>query len=179
MFTITNLLLVIILTLVAYMHVVRRRNKSMPPGPPCFPVVGSLPYLGLNAQRSFRDLAARYGPVLYLKIGSCWTVVLNNYATVEEVIFYCCCCARACEWLTRQAGEQMFLCFRESSDISASPQHVYFAKGGCRQSGAGRNVSHLFLSSCRRSLSSRPSSAGASTTSSPICSPTTAAASST
>ena len=75
--------------LITWMYIynlrIKRKNKLMPPGPPCLPVVGSLPFLGWNGQKSFKGLSDKYGPIIYLKIGRYWTVVLNNYDVVEEV----------------------------------------------------------------------------------------------
>lgn len=83
---ITSLLFLITVLLFEFNRRIRCSNKGKPPGPPCFPVVGSLPFLSINGQKSFRDLALRYGPVFYLKIGSSWTVVLNSFDSVEEAL---------------------------------------------------------------------------------------------
>lgn len=82
---ITSVLFFITIFLFEFNRRIKCCNKGKPPGPPCFPVVGSLPYLSINGQKSFRDLALKYGPVIYLKIGSSWTVVLNSFDSVEEV----------------------------------------------------------------------------------------------
>ena len=84
---VTSVLFLITALLFEYNRRIKCFNKGKPPGPPCFPVVGSLPFLSLNGQKSFRDLALRYGSVFYLKIGSSWTVVLNDFDSIEEVKF--------------------------------------------------------------------------------------------
>ncbi|CAM0878128.1 unnamed protein product [Alopecurus aequalis] len=62
-------------------------NKRRPPGPRCFPFIGSLHHL-LTAQPqvALRDLANKHGPVMYLRLGQVDAVVISSPATAQEVL---------------------------------------------------------------------------------------------
>jgi hypothetical protein len=44
------------------------KGTSRPPGPPNWPIVGSLFYLRKSFHRSVEDLAKKYGPIMYLRL---------------------------------------------------------------------------------------------------------------
>ncbi|XP_024531689.1 cytochrome P450 71A1-like [Selaginella moellendorffii] len=60
-------------------------SKSVPPGPPSFPIVGSLFSLRQPLHRHFSELSKRYGPLIYLKIGTVPFLVVNDARTAEVV----------------------------------------------------------------------------------------------
>ncbi|TVU30767.1 hypothetical protein EJB05_22405, partial [Eragrostis curvula] len=59
-----------------------------PPGPSGLPLVGSIHHLLLTSQphAAFRDLAAKHGPVMYLRLGQTDTVVVSSAAAAQEVL---------------------------------------------------------------------------------------------
>lgn len=62
-------------------------EKSLPPGPTGWPVVGSLYSLGprnIPACRRFAALAAKYGALMFLRMGSRPTVVISDSTTAKE-----------------------------------------------------------------------------------------------
>ncbi|XP_022144632.1 cytochrome P450 76A2 [Momordica charantia] len=68
----------------------RRRGAAeetgqLPPGPPRWPVVGNLPQLGWSAHESFTKLAAKYGPIMSLHLGSMSTVVISSSEAAREM----------------------------------------------------------------------------------------------
>jgi len=61
------------------------RARDFPPGPPCFSVLGSLPYLDVrNLSRSFNKLKDKYGEVFSIFIGTKPVVVLNTPEVIKE-----------------------------------------------------------------------------------------------
>ncbi|MED6145793.1 hypothetical protein PIB30_028553 [Stylosanthes scabra] len=55
-----------------------RNRKVLPPGPRGWPVVGALPLLGNMPHVTLSELAKKYGPVMYLKMGSNNMVVASS-----------------------------------------------------------------------------------------------------
>ncbi|CAL5007096.1 unnamed protein product [Urochloa decumbens] len=62
-------------------------KRRRPPGPRNLPLIGSLPHL-LNSQPhiALRDLAKKYGPVMFLRMGQIDTVVISSPAAAQEVL---------------------------------------------------------------------------------------------
>eukprot|EP00088_Acartia_fossae_P043927 TRINITY_DN4649_c0_g2_i1.p1 TRINITY_DN4649_c0_g2~~TRINITY_DN4649_c0_g2_i1.p1 ORF type:complete len:489 (+),score=168.74 TRINITY_DN4649_c0_g2_i1:31-1497(+) len=61
------------------------RPRDFPPGPPCFGVLGSLPYLDVrNLTRSFNKLTDKYGDVFSIFIGTKPVVVINTPEAIKE-----------------------------------------------------------------------------------------------
>eukprot|EP00253_Pinus_taeda_P003760 PITA_03760 len=56
----------------------RWSSVRYPPGPYPWPVVGNLHQLRLPAHRFFKGLADKYGPILFLRLGSVPTVVVSS-----------------------------------------------------------------------------------------------------
>jgi cytochrome P450 len=62
-------------------------KKRRPPGPPCLPFIGSLLHLLTSkAPVVLRDLARKYGPVMYLRLGQVDHVVISSPAAAQEVL---------------------------------------------------------------------------------------------
>ncbi|TVU01138.1 hypothetical protein EJB05_53416, partial [Eragrostis curvula] len=63
-------------------------KKRRPPGPLNLPFVGSLlEFLrGSSPQVALRDLANKYGPVMFLRMGQVFTVVISSPAAAQEVL---------------------------------------------------------------------------------------------
>ena len=58
--------------LVTYLYFSTRRPKNFPPGPPAFPIIGSLPYISTDPNeyiKSFREMHEKYGNIIGLKLG--------------------------------------------------------------------------------------------------------------
>ncbi|KDP26150.1 hypothetical protein JCGZ_22831 [Jatropha curcas] len=60
-------------------------NKNRPPGPPGWPLVGNIFYLGTLAHRILYEHKFKYGPVLRLRIGSMDTVVIQSAKAAMEL----------------------------------------------------------------------------------------------
>lgn len=62
-----------------------RNCKLRPPGPPAWPIFGNFFDLGNMPHQSLYKLRAKYGPVLWLKLGSVNTVVIQSAKAANEM----------------------------------------------------------------------------------------------
>ncbi|GLJ32451.1 hypothetical protein SUGI_0652940 [Cryptomeria japonica] len=74
-----------LLVALAYLISKSRRNR-LPPGPQGWPVVGSLALLGTMPHSSLYHLSKKYGPIMYLKLGTTDTVVASSPKIVEAFL---------------------------------------------------------------------------------------------
>ncbi|XP_039062221.1 geraniol 8-hydroxylase-like [Hibiscus syriacus] len=89
----TSCLLCLLLTwlLLRAFNSVRNGSKSsdeskLPPGPRRLPIIGNIFDLGDKPHRSLAKLAQIHGPVMSLKLGSLFTVVVSSEATAKEIL---------------------------------------------------------------------------------------------
>ncbi len=61
-------------------------NVSAAPGPPNWPIVGSLFYLSNPLHCSLEELAKKYGPIMYLRLGCLNQIVISNAEMAMEVL---------------------------------------------------------------------------------------------
>ena len=84
--SVTEWLVVLLISLITYSYVSKSPWKRLPPGPLSFPVIGSLPYLGRDTKASLAKLALKYGDVFTLYLGPTRTVVINGYDAIKEAL---------------------------------------------------------------------------------------------
>ncbi|KAK7312505.1 hypothetical protein VNO77_36410 [Canavalia gladiata] len=61
-------------------------NLKHPPSPPAIPLIGHLHLLKPLIHQAFRDLSIRYGPLLYLRVGSVQFVVASTPSLAKEFL---------------------------------------------------------------------------------------------
>jgi ribosomal protein L17 len=59
-------------------------KKSLPPGPPNWPIVGSLFYLSKCSHVALANLAKKYGPIMYLRLGFVDHIIVSNSEMAME-----------------------------------------------------------------------------------------------
>ncbi|KAF5181435.1 Cytochrome p450, partial [Thalictrum thalictroides] len=78
---------VALLLLIKNMLLVSSRQR-LPPGPPGWPVVGNLFDLGRAPHQSLAILSQKYGPVLWLRLGTVNTMVVSSAEAATEFFRY-------------------------------------------------------------------------------------------
>ncbi|XP_074585176.1 flavonoid 3',5'-hydroxylase 1-like [Curcuma longa] len=63
-----------------------RSRLPLPPGPRGVPVLGALPLVGASAHSNFARLAARYGPIMSLRLGSHLCVVASDASSARAFL---------------------------------------------------------------------------------------------
>ncbi len=58
--------------------------KNLPPGPRSLPIVGSLPFMSPDPRVTLPKMAAKYGDVFTIYMGSFRAVVLSNLDTIRD-----------------------------------------------------------------------------------------------
>ncbi|XP_022151851.1 cytochrome P450 71B34-like [Momordica charantia] len=73
--------LILFNTIIMKLVATHKKKKQPPPGPPKLPLLGHLHL----PHRSLRDLSAKYGPVMLLKLGSVPTMVVSSAAAARDL----------------------------------------------------------------------------------------------
>jgi hypothetical protein len=79
-------LVVGVVTLLLYFAWLASKVSSQPPGPPNWPIVGSLFYLSHPIYHSLGELAKKYGPIMCLHLGYLNQIVISNAEMAMEVL---------------------------------------------------------------------------------------------
>ncbi|XP_031500353.2 cytochrome P450 703A2 [Nymphaea colorata] len=58
----------------------------LPPGPPRWPIVGNLLQLGPLPHRDFAALCAKYGPLVYLRLGKVDAITTNDPEIIKDIL---------------------------------------------------------------------------------------------
>jgi Cytochrome P450 len=96
-------------------------NPCLPPSPPALPLLGHLHRLGILPHRSLYQLSSKYGPIMYLHLGSVRTVLLSSAGAVEKSI---CCHDRELSSRPHMAVPDILL--YGCSDVAFSPYGEYW-----------------------------------------------------
>lgn len=63
-----------------------RKKLNLPPGPRGWPILGNLMSLGTHPQITLTNMAAVYGPILYLRLGQRDCIVVSSPEMAEEFL---------------------------------------------------------------------------------------------
>ncbi|KAL7104152.1 hypothetical protein ACP275_08G226100 [Erythranthe tilingii] len=63
-----------------------RKSPKLPPGPYRFPIIGNILEIGPKPHKSLSKLAAKYGPVMSLKLGTLTTVIISSPKAAKTVL---------------------------------------------------------------------------------------------
>ncbi|KAK7400972.1 hypothetical protein VNO78_12281 [Psophocarpus tetragonolobus] len=63
-----------------------RSSENLPPGPRGWPILGALPLLGPMPHVTLTNMAKKFGPIMFLKMGTCDTVVASSPDTAQAFL---------------------------------------------------------------------------------------------
>lgn len=63
-----------------------RRSRILPPGPPRWPIVGNLFQLGQLPHRDLASFCNKYGPLVYLRLGTVDAITTNDPDIIREIL---------------------------------------------------------------------------------------------
>ncbi|RDX70055.1 Flavonoid 3',5'-hydroxylase 1, partial [Mucuna pruriens] len=66
--------------------ILRSSSKNLPPGPRGWPIFGALPLLGTMPHVTLTNMAKKFGPIMFLKMGTCDTVVASSPAAAQAFL---------------------------------------------------------------------------------------------
>ncbi|GAB4825597.1 hypothetical protein Ancab_008470 [Ancistrocladus abbreviatus] len=64
----------------------RKPKLNLPPSPSKLPIIGHLHHIGNKPHISFKYLADKFGPIMFLQLGSVPTVIISSAATAKEAM---------------------------------------------------------------------------------------------
>ncbi len=64
----------------------QNKTKRLPPGPPRWPIFGNLLQLGKLPHRDLASLCDKYGPLVYLRLGSVDAITTNDPDIIREIL---------------------------------------------------------------------------------------------
>ncbi|KAJ8466363.1 hypothetical protein OPV22_028915 [Ensete ventricosum] len=83
---VAGILLSVLLHLLLRRRLESIRGFPLPPGPAGIPILGSLPQIGPMPHASLANLAVRYGPIMYLKMGTGGVVVASSASAARSFL---------------------------------------------------------------------------------------------
>ncbi|TYH51129.1 hypothetical protein ES332_D10G253100v1 [Gossypium tomentosum] len=78
--------LILLLSLLIWLKLAKRKTLNLPPSPPKLPLTGNIHQLGKLPHRSLWDLSRKYGSLLLLQLGYNPTVVVSSPDMVREIV---------------------------------------------------------------------------------------------
>eukprot|EP01018_Ginkgo_biloba_P010277 Gb_28135 [translate_table: standard] len=81
--------MVVLFASIFFFLIIPRRTsaqKNLPPGPLGYPIIGNLHMLGKRPHRALGALSEKYGPLMFLRLGSIPTVVVSSAKIAKEVL---------------------------------------------------------------------------------------------
>ncbi|XP_027343807.1 flavonoid 3',5'-hydroxylase 2-like [Abrus precatorius] len=79
-------ILIFLITHLSIRSLLKNHHKKLPPGPRGWPVVGALPLMGSMPHVTLSKMAKKYGPVMYLKMGTNNMVVASTPAAARAFL---------------------------------------------------------------------------------------------
>ncbi|MCL7021580.1 hypothetical protein MKW94_028669, partial [Papaver nudicaule] len=64
----------------------QERSRTLPPGPPRWPIVGNLFQLGPLPHKDFTRFCEKYGPLVYVRLGSIDAITTNDPDMIREIL---------------------------------------------------------------------------------------------
>ncbi|XP_061352750.1 flavonoid 3',5'-hydroxylase 2-like [Gastrolobium bilobum] len=79
-------ILIFLITRFSFRSLLKNQHRKLPPGPRGWPVLGALPLMGSMPHVTLSKMAKKYGPVMYLKMGTNSMVVASTPAAARAFL---------------------------------------------------------------------------------------------
>eukprot|EP01018_Ginkgo_biloba_P035801 Gb_08474 [translate_table: standard] len=97
------------------------QKLKLPPGPPRLPIIGNLHMLGKLPHRKLLEFSKKYGPIMFLRLGSVPTVVVSSPEMAEEFLK-----THDLIFASRPVSSVAKNMFYNSTDVALSPYGPYW-----------------------------------------------------
>lgn len=67
---VASLSTLLVTLIIVYVVQARQQRKRLPPGPRPWPLLGNLPHLGTQPHQALSSLAAKYGGLMFIRMGT-------------------------------------------------------------------------------------------------------------
>eukprot|EP01018_Ginkgo_biloba_P011132 Gb_18169 [translate_table: standard] len=81
-----NMMSILLLVAIICHRSFHQRKLNLPPGPASLPMVGNLHMLGKLPHRALSALSKKYGPLMFMRVGSVPTVVASSPDMAKEIL---------------------------------------------------------------------------------------------
>lgn len=85
LFAFSSILLCVVL-ITNLLQSLKRNSKRLPPGPPRWPIFGNLLQLSQLPHRDLASLCDKYGPIVYLRLGSVDAITTDDPEIIREIL---------------------------------------------------------------------------------------------
>ncbi|KAF9588420.1 hypothetical protein IFM89_010179 [Coptis chinensis] len=113
--------IILVLSTLAIRAIFWRSQNRLPPSPIALPILGHLHLLGPIPHQAFHDLSTKYGPLIYLLLGSVPCVLASTAETAREFLK-----THELSFLSRPSSSAVDYLTYGSADFSFAPHGAYW-----------------------------------------------------
>ncbi|KAL3818876.1 hypothetical protein ACJIZ3_004781 [Penstemon smallii] len=86
MISFISLISLTLISLLSFFHILKNKNKKLPPGPKGIPILGHLHLLGKNPHQNLHILSKKHGPIMYMKFGFIPHIIVSSPQAAQQFL---------------------------------------------------------------------------------------------